>query len=139
MKQRIRTALDGSGPYLWAASFFAVLGALLATAQILSSDFVIWNGHCTTASEEGGIVFFQANGQEYTIDDVASPANSPTHTVTICYYPSHPQDAIIPHLAAYWFEGTLVVTPFVIALAILTVGLVIVPARMQRRRASFRL
>jgi hypothetical protein len=139
LKRRLRTSLDGSGPYLWAAFFFSLLGLLLLFAQIQSPDFVIWNGHCTSATEEGGIVYYRVNGQELTIDDVAAPANSPTRTVTICYYPARPEDAMILHPAAYWLEGSLVVVPFIVALAILATGLVIVPFRIQRRRARLRL
>jgi hypothetical protein len=46
---------------------------------------------------------------------------------------------MILHPAAYWLEGSLVVVPFIVALAILATGLVIVPFRIQRRRARLRL
>jgi hypothetical protein len=139
MRGTIRTALDGSGPFLWAALLFSFLGGLLLIAQLQSHDLVIWNGHCISATEEGGLVYFQANGQSFAINDVASPANSPTRTVTICYYPSHPEDAVVLHPAAYWFEGSLIGLPFLAAAVILIVGLVIQPLRMRRRRERLRL
>jgi hypothetical protein len=135
----IRTMLDGSGPYLWAALVFSVLGVLLLLAQLLSPDLVIWNGHCVPVLEQGGLAYLKVNGQTYTIDDVQAPANAPDHTVTVCYYADHPEEGVIPRPAAYWFEASLVGVPFLIALTILILGLVIVPFRVRRRGAHFAL
>jgi hypothetical protein len=131
--------LDGSGPYLWGALAFSILGGLLLLAQLQSPDLVIWTGHCVPSTERGGIAYYQVNGQSFTVDDVTAPATAPTHTVTVCYDPSHPEQASVLHPVQYWFEAALVGVPFLIALTIVIVGVVIVPVRMRRRRAQFRL
>jgi hypothetical protein len=139
MMQRIRASLDGSGPYLWAALAFSLLGALLLIAQVESPDFVIWNGHCVTATEQGGLAYFQVNGQQFAVDDVAAPADAPTRTVSVCYYASHPEQAVLLHPGERWFEAGLIGLPLLAAAMILIVGLVIEPLRIRRRQEKLRL
>ena len=139
MMQRIRASLDGSGPYLLGALAFSLLGALLLIAQVESPDFVIWGGHCMPAIEQGGLAYFRVNGQPFTIDDVTAPADAPTHTVSVCYYASQPEQGVVVHPGERLFEAGLIGLPFLVAVVILIVGLVIEPLRIRKRREEFRL
>jgi len=133
MRQRIRTSLDGSGPYLLAALVFLLLTTLLLIAQVESPDFVIWNGHCVPATEQGGLAYFQVSGQQFTVNDVAAQPNA-AGTVTVCYYASHPEQGVVLNPLERWFEASVVGLPFLAAVAILIVGLVIEPVRIRRRQ-----
>jgi hypothetical protein len=127
----VRRRLDAARPYLWAALAASAIGVGFLLAQLQSSDAVTWTGRCVPASLEGGIAYFTVSGQNESVNDPAASANSPTTTVTVCYYPSHPEQGMVLQPLTHAIEGALFGVPLLTALVLLLVGLLIRPRRMR--------
>jgi hypothetical protein len=109
----------------------SLIGFGFMLAQLQSPDLVMWTGRCEPATLRGGLGYYDVNGQTLAVNDPLTPASAPTTPVTVCYNPAHPEQAMVDHPLTRAFEAGLMATPFLVALIILAVGLLIRPFRYK--------
>ena len=119
--------------YLWMASFAFLLGLLLLLAELRSPDRVIWTGHCTPASLDGGVAHYTVAGQRFTTD-YPPVLDRSQRSVTVCYDPSDPGNGYIIRPAAYFVEGGVIGGPFGVAIVLVAVGMLRGASRLRHVR-----
>ena len=121
----------GAGLFLVAAAALVLLGFFFALAELLSPDLVTWTGRCIPATEQGGIAFYTVNGKAESVNDPNQPATAPTHPVTVCYDPAHPEVAQVLVPASHVVESVEVLVPLVLAVVVFGYGVLIRPMRFK--------
>jgi hypothetical protein len=114
---RLRERFDGLGGYVAAACllvFCSVLG-LLIEAQ--SPDKVLWTGTKVVGSEQGGIVLYRYQGQQYSLD---GNGFADKQRVAVYLDPSNPDSAQTDSLVVRAIDLGFTALPF--ALAFLVIG-----------------
>lgn len=128
---RIQFHFTGAGLFLVLGAVLFLFGVFFALADLLSPDVVTWTGRCIPATERGGIAYYAVNGKTEAVNDPNEPATAPTHTVTVCYDPVHPEQGMVLVPAAHVLETVEIAAPIVLALIVLTYGVVIRPMRFK--------
>ena len=127
----MRDVLAGARRYLWIAAVAFAFGIVFLLVELQSPDLVIWNGRCVPAFFDGGVAHYTVAGQQVTADNPA-PSDRTPRTVRVCYYPAEPDNGYIVHPAAYWVEGGLIGGPIVLALILVTIGVVNSARRLRQ-------
>ena len=65
MRSRLAAALDGAGWAVGLAAVLFVFALLVVLLDLQSPDAVLWTGHHVTGTEQGGIVSYRWQGQNY--------------------------------------------------------------------------
>ena len=98
---------DGALPWILVSVGLAVLWVLFFLVEIQSESAIYWYGNSVVGSNQGGIVFYQVHGQQYTIDD---PGPTPPHPEprTVYYDPGNPYAAMLDSRLRLIEEGLFV-------------------------------
>ena len=133
----IRRHLTGMGPFIGAASVFAVIGFIAVLLEIQSPSFVMWSGIKVQGTTYGGLTRYTYHGELNTIDNLQASAADQRHVPTTVWLSrSDPEDstkAYIESSRTRWLDFGFVVGWFVFAAAILAVGFVMRWRRHRRR------
>jgi hypothetical protein len=130
MRSRLAAALDGAG---WAVGLAAVLFVFVLLVVLLdlqSPDVVMWTGHRVTGTEQGGIVSYRWQGQNYSLD---VPGYGSSKAVSVYLDPGNPSDAMINNVADRVTTASLVGVPLIAGVTVLAIGLTR-QRRWRRRR-----
>jgi hypothetical protein len=120
MRSRLAAALDGAG---WAVGLAAVLFVFVLLVVLLdlqSPDAVLWTGHRVTGTEQGGIVSYRWQGQNYSLD---VPGYGSAKAVGVYLNPGNPSDGMVNNVADRVTAASLVGVPLIAGVAVLAIGL----------------
>jgi hypothetical protein len=120
MRIRLGALFDGAG---WSLGLAAALFALTLVAVLLeaqSPDVVLWTGRHVIGTEQGGIVTYQWHGANFSLNE---PGYGSVKAVDVYLNPGNPADAMADNVPDRVISGLLVGGPFVLGVAVLTVGL----------------
>jgi len=112
----------------------AVFGLLMLLAELQSPDLVLWTGRPVKATESGSIVTYTLNGVGYSFDGHDREASAPPETVVVYVDPHDPAAGVLNKPAARVLEASLVLGPFVLAVAVVLIS----PWRAAARAAAAR-
>ncbi len=98
-----------------------VFGLLLIGLEVQSPNRVYFTGDRVTGTIEGGIVYYEVNGSQYTQDypEVSTPPNG---TKVSVYYPAGNPYAGIVDRPTRWIEAGAILVWFVAAAVLLVVA-----------------
>ena len=139
MLGRVRGWYDGAGWFVGLAAVLFAFALLALLLDLQSPDLVLWTGHRVTGTEQGGIVSYRWNGQQYSLNALgygSAPA------VSVYLDPADPGNAMIDNLPDRVLVASFIGTPTAAGLALLVAGATRKPRRIRRkiRRArEFRL
>ncbi len=60
--------MDGLGLFIGPAIALFVLALLVVVLELHIPEILLWTGHRVVGTEQGGIVFYQWHGQNYSLD-----------------------------------------------------------------------
>jgi hypothetical protein len=129
MRSRLAAALDGAGWAVGLAAVLFVFALLVVLLDLQSPDAVLWTGHHVTGTEQGGIVSYRWQGQNYSLD---VPGYGSSKAVNVYLDPGNPSDAMVNNLADRAAVASLVGVPLIAGVAVLAIGLT--RQRRWRRR-----
>lgn len=111
---------DGAGWFVGVAVVLFVFALLVVLLEAQSGDLVLWTGHRVVGIEQGGIVTYQWQGQNYSID---VPGYGSADAVSVYLDPGNPTHA----MAGNAVNRTVVALPFgvpaIAAVVLLALGL----------------
>jgi len=130
--ERFRSLFDGLAYYIAAAIVLLVTALLGFLAVRLSTDdMLLWTGTRVVGSEQRGIVFYDWNHRQYTLDATGYGTKP---RVTVYLNPADPGHAVTDSLGTRVLDAFLTVVP--LALGFLTVIVGVVRRRTFRRNAT---
>jgi hypothetical protein len=129
MRSRLAAALDGAGWAVGLAAVLFVFALLVVLLDLQSPDAVLWTGHRVTGTEQGGIVSYRWQGQNYSLD---VPGYGSSKAVAVYLNPGNPSNAMVNNLADRAAVGSLVGVPLIAGAGVLAIGLT--RKRRWRRR-----
>ena len=95
---------------------FALL-AMLAGLQ--SRDSVLWTGQQVTGTEQRGLVYYQWQGQSYSL---AVPGTGSSKAISVYFNPGDPSQAIVDNIPDRVIAAVLVLGPVAGAVVVLVIG-----------------
>lgn len=116
-------------PYGKGAVVLAVLGVLCLLVELQSSSLVYWTGQRVVGTNDAGIIYYEVNDQQRTINDEAEPPAQPQSVTVYADLNDSTKDRIAEPVK--WFDAVFVAIPFLAAGVVIAIG-------MARRR-KFRL
>lgn len=112
-----------------------VMGGVAVLVEAQSPSSIYWTGVAVSGSSERGLVYYRYHGQEFTIPDPRRGAADVRPVgVRVFLDPEQPSIARTDGLAR-WTDAVLVLGWFVVAAALVPVG-VLRQRRRRRRRAA---
>lgn len=139
MLGRVRGWFDGAGWFVGLAVVLFAFALLAVLLELQSPDLVLWTGHRVTGTEQGGIVSYRWDGQQYSLN-ARGYGSAPD--VSVYLDPADPGDAMIDNVPDRVVAASFIVAPTAAGLALLVAGATRKPRRARRkiRRArEFRL
>ena len=131
MRVRIGRWFDGLGLFVGPAIALFVLALLVVVLEVQTPEILLWTGHRVTGTEQGGIVFYQWHGQNYSLN---APGYGSAKAVSVYLDPGDASNAIADNLADRAFVGLLVGGPVALGVALIAIG-VARRSRSRHRRA----
>jgi hypothetical protein len=120
---------DGvAGPFTAAAAAVAAFGVLVLLLALQLPSSVYLTGRAVEGVNDGGLIYYQVDGSEYTLDAVGDPPASP-EPATVYVARDDPSQALADR-PGRWLDLGFVGAPFATALVLLVWG----QARRVRRR-----
>lgn len=101
------------------AILLVIVGLIVVSLDLDSQNKVYWTGESVSGTVHGGIIFYRAQGEQYTLDD---PEAQPDGTHVAVYYERHDPSVALPERPVKWIEGGAVVFWFVAAALLLVVS-----------------
>jgi len=121
---------DGALTWMLIALALAVLWALFLLVEVQSETHIYWSGRPVVGSNQGGIVFYRVNGEQYTIDD-PGPTPPRPEPRTVYYDPKDPYVAMLDGPLRLIEEGLFV---GLAGGAAVSFGIGIATGELRRRR-----
>lgn len=121
---RVRRAGVADGflkPYRIGATVLLVLGVLCLLVELQSPSLIFWTGERVPGTNDGGIIYYTVDGEDRTLND---PRAAPAQPEPVVVYVD-PEDATRDRSSnlALGFDAIFVLSPFVAAAAVITIGL----------------
>jgi hypothetical protein len=125
----------GGRPSTIAAVALVVVGLLFIGIEAQSPSRVFFTGQRVTGTVEGGIVFYEVQGSQYTQDypEVSTPSDGTK--VGVYFYPDSPSSALVDR-PTRWVEASAVLFWFAAA-AVLLIVAGLRRRAIRRRNAPF--
>ena len=120
VRARVGGWFDGAGWFVGLAAVLFVFTLIMVLGELQSPDVVLWTGHRVTGTEQGGIVYYRWQGQNYSID---APGNGSSKAVNVYLDPGNPEHALADNVYNRVAIGPLVGVPFAGGLVLLAAGL----------------
>jgi hypothetical protein len=136
---RVREGFDGAGWFVGLAAALFAFALLAVLLELQSPDLVLWTGHRVTGTEQGGIVSYRWNGQQYSL---TARGYGSARDVGVYLHPDHPGDAMVDNLPDRILVASFIGAPAAGGLALLVAGVTRKPRhrrRQLRRAREFRL
>jgi hypothetical protein len=130
MRARLGRWFDGLGLFIGPAIALFVLALLVVVLELHTPEILLWTGHRVAGTEQGGIVFYRWQGQNYSLD---APGSRSANAVSVYLDPGDANNAIIDNLADRAFVGFLIGGPVIAGVALIATG-VFRRSRSRRRR-----
>ena len=127
--------LDGTGPFSGLAVLFWLIGLAWFVSILMSVNGVNWwlNVRSVQGREMDGLVYYSAQGSNYTVNDPQSFAGAKPRTRTVYYISSQPGNGSLSNTGNEVLDWSLTAGPGAIGLLLLGAGFV---KRYQRSRRS---
>jgi len=116
---RVRRWFDGAGWFVGLAVALFVFALLAVLVGLQSSDIVLWTGQHVTGTEQRGIVYYQWQGQSYSLD---TSGYGSSKAVSVYLDPGDPSHAMIDNVADRVAAVLLVGVPAAGGVALLIAG-----------------
>jgi hypothetical protein len=127
----------GIAPFAGTAALFAFIGVLTFLLEIQSPSFVQWHGIRVKGDTYGGVTTYHYGGQAYSIDNRNDSASDRRHIPTTVWLPysdpTNPERAYLENPYNRWTDFAFVVTPWAVAVVILSAGVIWLEVRRRRR------
>jgi hypothetical protein len=125
---------DGAGWFVGPAIALFLFALLIVFLDAQSTDLLLWTGHRVAGTEQGGIVFYQWHGQNYTID---VPGYGSSNAVSVYLDPADPAKARAGDAVNRTIVALPIGVPVAAGVALIAAGLTRRSrwARRQRRRS----
>jgi hypothetical protein len=136
---RVHGWFDGAGWYVGLAVVLFVFALLAVLLELQSPDLVLWTGHRVTGTERGGIVTYNWDGQQYSLN---ATGYGSARDVGVYLDPANPGNAMINNLPDRIVVASFIGVPVAGGLALLVAGATLKPRhtrRKLRRAREFRL
>ncbi|HET8559316.1 MAG TPA: hypothetical protein VFL69_02240 [Marmoricola sp.] len=116
------------------AIVLVVLGLIFVSLEAQSQNWVYYTGEHVTGTVDGGIVYYQVHGEQYTVDDTRVPQPADGTKIGVYYQQGDPS-AVLLDQPVRWIElaGMLV---WFVAAALLLLGAGLRRAHDRRRRPA---
>lgn len=103
-----------------AAVALLVVGVLCLLVEVQSPSLVLWTGERVPGTNDGGIVYYVADGEQRTLD---APGEPPGHPLPVTVY-ADPHDSSRDRISSpvKWFDAAFALGPFLAAGVVLAVG-----------------
>jgi hypothetical protein len=119
---RLRGGLRGvlAYPSAKVALALVVVGLLFALVELQSPSSLYWTGQAVQGTNSGGIVYYQYNREDFTVD---APGAAPSHDTPVTVYvdPADPGQGLVSR-STRWVDAAGVLGWFVAAAACLGVA-----------------
>ncbi|MBV9205393.1 MAG: hypothetical protein JO037_08295 [Actinobacteria bacterium] len=119
MFARARSWFDGAGWFVGLAVALFVFALLAVLIGFQSPDSVLWTGQHVTGTEQRGVVYYQWQGQSYTLDALG---NGSSNAVSVYLDPGDPSHAMLDNVADRVAAVLLVCLPVAGGVALLVAG-----------------
>jgi hypothetical protein len=121
-------------PSTLVALALVVVGFLFMLAELLSPSRLYWTGDAVTGTNSGGIVYYQVDGEDYTLN---APGAAPAQETPVTVYvdPDEPGQALISR-PTRWVDAGAVLVWFVAAGACVVVSALRRTAAARRQRQA---
>lgn len=136
---RVSRWFDGAGWFVGLAAVLFAFALLAVLLELQSPDLVLWTGHRVAGTEQGGIVTYRWDSQQYSLN---ARGYGSAQDVSVYLDPADPGNAMIDNLPDRILVTSFIGAPVAGGLALLVAGATRKPRRMRRkaRRArEFRL
>ncbi len=130
MLGRVHGWFDGAGWFVGLAVALFVFAALAVLLELQSPDLLLWTGHRVTGREQGGIITYRWDGQQYSLN--ARGYGSDPH-VSVYLDPADPGDAMADNVPDRVVVASLIGAPVAGGLALLLAGATRKPRRERRK------
>jgi hypothetical protein len=118
----VRRLVQALGGFAWAGICLALVSVLCFVAILTSANsWQWWSARSVEGSEVSGVVTYTVAGRSYSINDQGS-THSGTRTVWVD--PSNPSNSTLSVMGAQISDTAITLTPLLIALTLLTAGVV---------------
>jgi hypothetical protein len=120
VRARIAALFDGAGWFVGSAIVLIAFALIMVLGELQSPDLVLWTGHRVVGTEQGGIVYYHWQGQNYSLD---APGYGSSKAVGVYLDPGNPDHAMIDNIYNRLAVGSLIGLPFAGGVALLGLGL----------------
>ena len=119
MLARVRKWFNGAGWFVGLAIALFAFALLAVLIGLQSPDSVLWTGQHVTGTEQNGLVYYQWQGQSYTIDVTS---NGSAKAIGVYLDPGNPSHAMINNVFDRATAILLIGVPVALGVALLIVG-----------------
>jgi hypothetical protein len=111
LRERLGSAL--LRPSVGVALALVVVGLLFMLAELQSPSRLYWTGDAVTGTNSGGIIYYQVDGENYTLTALG---DAPAHDTAVTVYvdPDDPSQALASRVTK-WVDAGVVLVWFVAA------------------------
>jgi len=119
---------------LFAVGTLLLMGMLAVLVEVQSDSGVYWTGDRVSGTSVRGLIYYRYRGADYTIpDDDRGPSDTAPVEVAVFLHPDSPTQARADN-PVRWLDAFCVAIWFVVAAALVPVGIL----RQRRRRQRWR-
>jgi hypothetical protein len=116
---RVRGWFDGAGWFVGGAVALFVFAVLAVLLELQSPEIVLWTGQPVVGTEQHGIVYYQWQGQSYSLD---AKGYGSAKALTVYVDPGNPSNAMVDSVADRLGPSLLVGLPALGGVILLVVG-----------------
>jgi hypothetical protein len=127
---RVGRWFDGAGWFVGLAVALFVFALLAVLLELQSPDLVLWTGHRVAGREQGGIVTYRWDGQQYSLN---GRGYGSARDVSVYLDPADPGNAMVDNVPDRVVVASFIGAPVAGGVALLVAGATRKPRRARRK------